>query len=80
MAKSLELTACMPSMPAMPTPTCASWIMGTSLAPSPMERARHWGSCAVTMCTMARFWSGETRQATTDLQICDGVVGGVRVG
>lgn len=26
---------CMPSCPAMPTPMCAFWIMGTSLAPSP---------------------------------------------
>ena len=27
---------CMPSLPEMPTPTWAAWIMGTSLAPSPI--------------------------------------------
>jgi len=36
MAKSAASTAWMPSCPLMPTPTCAAWIMLTSLAPSPM--------------------------------------------
>ena len=31
-----EDCTCMPSLPEMPTPTWAAWIMGTSLAPSPM--------------------------------------------
>lgn len=28
---------CLPSFPEMPTPICASWIMATSLAPSPVS-------------------------------------------
>ena len=36
MAKSAALTAWRPSLPEMPTPTCASCIMPTSFAPSPM--------------------------------------------
>ena len=37
MAKSLAITACMPSFPEMPTPMCAAWIIDTSLAPSPID-------------------------------------------
>ena len=36
MAKSEEFAAWSPSLPEMPTPTSAFWIMATSLAPSPM--------------------------------------------
>mmetsp|Transcript_8499 Transcript_8499/g.24373 ORF Transcript_8499/g.24373 Transcript_8499/m.24373 type:complete len:268 (-) Transcript_8499:2858-3661(-) len=36
MAKSELLTAWRPSLPMMPMPTSAAWIMATSLAPSPM--------------------------------------------
>jgi hypothetical protein len=36
MAKSLAITTCIPSYPQIPTPMWATWIMLTSLAPSPM--------------------------------------------
>ncbi len=38
MAKSLAITTCIPSYPQIPTPMWATWIMLTSLAPSPMLR------------------------------------------
>lgn len=42
MAKSEALTAWRPSLPLMPTPICASWIIATSLAPSPMDSVVTW--------------------------------------
>lgn len=66
MAKSEALTACWPSLPLMPTPTCAAWIMLTSLAPSPMARHSGFG---LTLCrtrrTSSAFCDGLTRQAMT---------------
>mmetsp|Transcript_13669 Transcript_13669/g.47220 ORF Transcript_13669/g.47220 Transcript_13669/m.47220 type:complete len:372 (-) Transcript_13669:1755-2870(-) len=66
MAKSDAITACMPSWPLIPTPTCAAWIMPTSLAPSPMPSVVR-PDCFTSAVTCA-FWMGETRQQTTDSQ------------
>mmetsp|Transcript_79386 Transcript_79386/g.227778 ORF Transcript_79386/g.227778 Transcript_79386/m.227778 type:complete len:207 (-) Transcript_79386:1823-2443(-) len=64
MAKSELLTACRPSLPAMPTPTCASWIMGTSLAPSPTESVTGCGEMpSRTRRTICAFCAGLTRHA-----------------
>uniref|UniRef100_A0A915HGM9 Uncharacterized protein n=1 Tax=Romanomermis culicivorax TaxID=13658 RepID=A0A915HGM9_ROMCU len=54
MAKSLAITACMPSWPEMPMPTLAHWIMETSLAPSPMARVVPPSFC-LTSSTMAAY-------------------------
>mmetsp|Transcript_16347 Transcript_16347/g.55517 ORF Transcript_16347/g.55517 Transcript_16347/m.55517 type:complete len:202 (-) Transcript_16347:201-806(-) len=68
MAKSELFTAWRPSLPLMPTPTCASWIMPTSFAPSPMERVTGLGSRPfLTSRTNSRLWAGLTRHATTVL-------------
>mmetsp|Transcript_21031 Transcript_21031/g.47376 ORF Transcript_21031/g.47376 Transcript_21031/m.47376 type:complete len:236 (-) Transcript_21031:504-1211(-) len=53
----------------MPTPTCASMIMGTSLAPSPMARERGPPSSRLITVTTCRFWSGDTRHAMTALHL-----------
>mmetsp|Transcript_100408 Transcript_100408/g.290007 ORF Transcript_100408/g.290007 Transcript_100408/m.290007 type:complete len:280 (-) Transcript_100408:1997-2836(-) len=53
----------------MPTPTCASWIIGTSLAPSPMASVTGVGFTVVrTSRTICAFCEGETRQAITTQQ------------
>mmetsp|Transcript_64350 Transcript_64350/g.182547 ORF Transcript_64350/g.182547 Transcript_64350/m.182547 type:complete len:343 (+) Transcript_64350:2366-3394(+) len=70
MAKSELFTDCRPSRPAMPTPTWAVWIMGTSLAPSPIARvttARPSGPTTFsrTSDTICAFCSGDTLQAMT---------------
>mmetsp|Transcript_39586 Transcript_39586/g.102483 ORF Transcript_39586/g.102483 Transcript_39586/m.102483 type:complete len:326 (-) Transcript_39586:889-1866(-) len=54
----------------MPTPTCASWIIGTSFAPSPMASVTGAGQEVPfrTMRTICAFCSGETRQAMTTEQ------------
>mmetsp|Transcript_78837 Transcript_78837/g.198079 ORF Transcript_78837/g.198079 Transcript_78837/m.198079 type:complete len:230 (+) Transcript_78837:2284-2973(+) len=53
----------------MPTPTCASCIIGTSLAPSPIESVTGVGEMPVrTSRTIHAFCNGETRQAMTTLQ------------
>mmetsp|Transcript_82960 Transcript_82960/g.235350 ORF Transcript_82960/g.235350 Transcript_82960/m.235350 type:complete len:318 (+) Transcript_82960:2145-3098(+) len=66
MAKSAAFTACWPSYPKTPTPTWASWIIGTSLAPSPMASVTGAGLIpSHTMRTMSAFCAGEIRQAIT---------------
>mmetsp|Transcript_108995 Transcript_108995/g.308324 ORF Transcript_108995/g.308324 Transcript_108995/m.308324 type:complete len:279 (+) Transcript_108995:723-1559(+) len=53
----------------MPTPTCASCIMGTSLAPSPTANVTGRGFTLFrTSCTISAFCRGETRQAITTEQ------------
>mmetsp|Transcript_32645 Transcript_32645/g.87641 ORF Transcript_32645/g.87641 Transcript_32645/m.87641 type:complete len:220 (+) Transcript_32645:292-951(+) len=50
----------------MPTPTCASWIMGTSLAPSPMDIVTGVGLIpSRTKRTISAFCNGDTRHAMT---------------
>mmetsp|Transcript_20623 Transcript_20623/g.60935 ORF Transcript_20623/g.60935 Transcript_20623/m.60935 type:complete len:230 (+) Transcript_20623:906-1595(+) len=50
----------------MPTPTSASWIMDTSLAPSPMARVMGVGlTCSLTNRMARAFCRGLTRQTTT---------------
>ena len=57
---AITLTRMHTSTPEMPTPTCAAWIMLTSLAPSPMARRMDlW--CFFTSFTTRAFWIGETR-------------------
>mmetsp|Transcript_51381 Transcript_51381/g.143651 ORF Transcript_51381/g.143651 Transcript_51381/m.143651 type:complete len:219 (-) Transcript_51381:73-729(-) len=66
MAKSAAFTAWRPSLPEMPTPTCASWIIGTSLAPSPMDKVTGRGvTPSRTSRTISAFCRGETRHAMT---------------
>ena len=62
-------TACIPSLPDTPMPMCASWIIDTSLAPSPIASVIGCGTMfAFTSRTMSAFCIGETRQATTAVQ------------
>mmetsp|Transcript_41388 Transcript_41388/g.129603 ORF Transcript_41388/g.129603 Transcript_41388/m.129603 type:complete len:292 (-) Transcript_41388:2393-3268(-) len=68
MAKSLLFTACMPSCPDTPTPTCAALIMATSFAPSPIARLSTSSSASQTMFTISFFCFGETRQQITASQ------------
>ena len=50
-------------------PMCASWIIDTSLAPSPIASVIGCGTMfAFTSRTMSAFCIGETRQATTAVQ------------
>lgn len=49
----------MPSLPLIPTPTWAVWIMPTSLAPSPMASVMAF-TCFFTMSTISDFCSGDT--------------------
>mmetsp|Transcript_144952 Transcript_144952/g.361558 ORF Transcript_144952/g.361558 Transcript_144952/m.361558 type:complete len:281 (+) Transcript_144952:992-1834(+) len=51
----------------MPIPTCAPWIMGTSLAPSPIASVIAFGFCMRTSSTSSRFCIGESRQHTHEL-------------
>ncbi|KAH3667397.1 hypothetical protein OGAPHI_003046 [Ogataea philodendri] len=67
MAKSALLAACIPSIPLMPTPTWAAWIIETSLAPSPIASNRAF-FFRFTRRTTRAFCSGETRQQITALQ------------
>ena len=64
-SQSAARTACIPSRTETPMPTCASWIIETSLAPSPMASVSGGGEeAAVTMRTTSAFCLGETRHAT----------------
>mmetsp|Transcript_1000 Transcript_1000/g.3349 ORF Transcript_1000/g.3349 Transcript_1000/m.3349 type:complete len:223 (+) Transcript_1000:316-984(+) len=65
MAKSAARAACCPSLPMMPTPTWASWIIATSLPPSPMDNVV---ACSpLTSAVIAAFCDGVTRAQTTAL-------------
>ena len=72
MAKSALFTACLPSLPLMPTPTCASCSMGTSLAPSPMANVTGAGLLPLRIAfTSSAFCSGDTLQAMTTEQLTE---------
>ena len=67
MAKSEAITACMPSMPEIPIPTSAVWIMLTSLAPSPIAKVCTPNSCLtiwtvkekkIVNCRIKQDWKG----------------------
>mmetsp|Transcript_123244 Transcript_123244/g.359852 ORF Transcript_123244/g.359852 Transcript_123244/m.359852 type:complete len:245 (+) Transcript_123244:818-1552(+) len=64
MAMSHACTAADPSLPRMPTPMWAPWIIGTSFAPSPMESVMALAFCLLTSSTSSRFCMGESRQQT----------------
>ena len=64
-AQSAERAACCPSSPEIPTPTCASVIILTSLAPSPMAKVTAKGRSCLTMMTISAFCLGETLHAST---------------
>ena len=54
--------ATLASTPEMPTPTCAAWIMLTSLAPSPIaSKIEFW--FFLTSLTTSAFCNGDTRPA-----------------
>ena len=72
-AKSLAITACMPSWPEMPTPTCAIWIIDTSFAPSPIASVIA-SRLSLTRLTTCAFCSGVARHATTTCSSSDVVV------
>jgi len=72
-AKSLLLAACMPSRPAIPTPTSAFMIMETSLAPSPIARVVFLGKRFFTKLTTSPFCYGVTRHAITTSLMSDKV-------
>lgn len=52
----------------MPTPICASIIIGTSLAPSPTDKVIHL-PFAFARATTSDFYFGETLQQTTELAV-----------
>ena len=63
------MAASLPSLPLIPTPMPAVWIMGTSLDPSPMarhtsslDRNSFWASS-----TILAFWAGAALEKTTEL-------------
>ena len=66
MAKSDELTACIPSFPIMPTPMCPALIMATSFAPSPIARQQASGTELRMRLSICAFWSFLALAATTD--------------
>ena len=67
-AKSELFAACSPSLPEIPTPTSAFWIMATSLAPSPMASEMD-PVFSCTSSTISAFWMGLTRQQITLWQL-----------
>ncbi len=64
MEKSAAKLAWRPSLPTMPTPTSAAWIIDTSLPPSPMQHTRFRVYSLMSLATSA-FCVGEHRHATT---------------
>ena len=69
MATSALRAACRPSMPLIPTPMWAAWIMETSFAPSPMASRIDCFLCFLTSFTTRAFCSGDTRQQMTALHM-----------
>jgi hypothetical protein len=63
--KSLALAAARPSFPAIPIPTQALIIIGTSLAPSPIDNVVLFGWLSLTNKTISAFYLGLTRHAKT---------------
>lgn len=66
MAKSADLMAYVPSFPLIPTPICASMIMDTSFAPSPIAKVIQL-PLDLNMLTTSAFCFGLILQQTTDL-------------
>ena len=64
-AKSAALTAALPSLPMMPSPTWASWIIETSLPPSPTAAVMGFRGEFFIILTISAFCSGDIRQQTT---------------
>ena len=60
-----DFEACWPSSPLIPTPTWASMIILTSLAPSPMARVLKCGRAIFTIQTTSCFCLGDTLQQST---------------
>ena len=67
--KSAASEACMPSLPTMPRPTSAFWIMATSLPPSPMHAITLPVLSLMLTATIA-FYVGLHRQTQTVLAYC----------
>ena len=57
--------ACVPSFPLIPTPICASRIIGTSFAPSPIDTVIHEPFFFARPTTSA-FYAGDTLQHITE--------------
>lgn len=74
-AKSADLSAYDPSLPLIPTPTFASIIIGTSLAPSPMARVIRFLKnpsfliSSFASLTTSPFCFGDTLQQMTDFPL-----------
>ena len=64
MEKSLAKAAYFPSLPTIPTPTSAAWIIATSLPPSPMLNTIFSVYSLISSVTLA-FCVGEHLQQTT---------------
>ena len=63
--KSLAKAAYFPSLPIMPTPTSAAWIIATSFPPSPIDKVTEPVNAFIASTTYA-FWVGEHRQQITE--------------
>ena len=64
--KSAAKAACIPSLPTIPTPTSAAWIIPTSFPPSPMPKTAYFYFLQrFTPSVRSFFWLGEQRQQTT---------------
>lgn len=64
-AKSAVLAAYCPSLPRIPTPTCAYNIILTSFAPSPIAKVTFLGNLFLIILTISAFYYGDTLQANT---------------
>jgi hypothetical protein len=62
--KSDAKAACLPYLPTIPTPISATWIMPTSLPPSPMPKT-NFPVWFFTPVVMIAFWVGDTLQQIT---------------
>lgn len=61
--KSAAKAACIPSLPTMPIPTSAAWIIPTSFPPSPIPKTDDLlGVFALTPAVKTFFWLGEHLQ------------------
>ena len=62
---SEALTAALPSLPMIPNPMWASWIMATSLPPSPMAAVTGLPGEVLISLIISLFWRGDSLQQTT---------------
>jgi hypothetical protein len=65
--KSEASDAYLPSLPTIPKPTSASWIIATSLPPSPTQAMTLPVNCLIDLATSA-FYLGEHLQMHTDFE------------